>query len=70
VLDSPSQAALKTKLNTFEYAGANPPLGELLNHQMSGYRQGRPSWMDVDFYPLQDRLVAGAGISADDVLLA
>jgi hypothetical protein len=71
MLEGAFQLAHKTKLDYFSYAFANPPFGEQFNHHMSGYRLGRPSWMDPDFYPVQDSLVkaAPAPISADDVLL-
>ncbi len=32
--------------------------GQDFNYHMTGYRQGRPAWMT--FYPVQERLVAGA----------
>ena len=32
---------------------------------MGGYSQGRPSWMDADFFPVRERLVKGAK-SEDD----
>lgn len=39
------------------------------NRHMGSYRQGRPSWMDVDFYPVQERLIAGLETTVDAVLL-
>lgn len=36
---------------------------------MSAYHQGRPSWMDIGFYPIQERLIDGAKTGADDVLI-
>lgn len=59
VSDGPYQAAFNTSLNFFEWLQAHPPYGMQFNHHMGGYRQGRPSWMDPDFYPVQERLVAG-----------
>jgi hypothetical protein len=58
--DGPYQSAYDTKLNFFQYLQANQPWGTQFNHHMGGYRQGRPSWMDEDFYPVRDRLIAGA----------
>lgn len=55
----PYQAAYNTPLNFFEWLQANQPYGTQFNHHMGGYRQGRPSWMDPDFYPVQERLVEG-----------
>jgi hypothetical protein len=69
VVDGPFQLAHDTKLEYFAYAAANPPFGQQFNNHMTGYRLGRPSWMDPGFYPVQDRLINGAGISQDDVLL-
>lgn len=36
---------------------------------MGGYRQGRPSWMDPDFYPVRERLLEGLDGAEDAVLL-
>lgn len=38
------------------------------NNHMSAYHQGRPSWMDVGFYPVPT-LIEGADHGEDDVLL-
>ncbi|KAF9696734.1 hypothetical protein EKO04_005172 [Ascochyta lentis] len=65
----PYQYAFDTKLNMFEYMHAHPPLGEQFNYHMSGYRQGRPSWMDHNFYPVEQRLINGIDTSSDAVLL-
>ena len=32
---------------------------------MGGYSQGRPSWMNADFFPVQERLVKGAKSEVD-----
>lgn len=63
--DGPFQSAYHTKLNFFQYLQANPPWGTQFNHHMGGYRQGRPAWMDANFYPVQERLIQGADTSAD-----
>jgi hypothetical protein len=65
----PFQSAFRTQLNMFEYLTANPPLGQQFNHHMGGYRQGRPSWMDNGFYPVEERLVQGMEDSPDAVVL-
>ncbi|EUC34431.1 hypothetical protein COCCADRAFT_35891 [Bipolaris zeicola 26-R-13] len=65
----PYQFAFNTKMSMFEYMIAHPPLGQQFNHHMSGYRQGRPSWMDRDFYPVKERLVKGMDASKDAVML-
>ncbi|KAK8087567.1 catechol O-methyltransferase [Apiospora hydei] len=40
-------------------------LGAHLNNHMAGYHQGRPSWMDANVYPVEERLVKGADTSDD-----
>jgi len=69
ISDGPLQYAYSTELNMFEHLHANPPYGFQFNHHMGGYRQGRPSWMDAGFYPVQERLVDGANTGPEDVLL-
>lgn len=65
----PYQYAFDTPLNFFAYLQANNPLGTQFNNHMGGYRQGRPSWMDTDFFPVRERLVKGARNDPDAVLL-
>ena len=36
---------------------------------MAGYRTGRRSWMDPDFYPVEHNLVKDANIQDDAVFL-
>ncbi|AEO63824.1 uncharacterized protein THITE_2039657, partial [Thermothielavioides terrestris NRRL 8126] len=48
---------------------AHPPYGMQFNHHMGGYRQGRPSWMDPGFYPVEERLIQGAKTDADAAFL-
>ncbi|KAM5382706.1 hypothetical protein ACJZ2D_002289 [Fusarium nematophilum] len=36
---------------------------------MGGYRQGRPSWMDVGFFPVQEKLIDGFEQTDNAVLL-
>ncbi|KAB5581298.1 S-adenosyl-L-methionine-dependent methyltransferase [Coniochaeta sp. 2T2.1] len=63
--DGPYQSAYNTNMNFFEYLQANPPWGAQFNNHMGGYRQGRPSWMDQDFYPVEDQLINGADTSSE-----
>ncbi|KAB5522978.1 O-methyltransferase [Coniochaeta sp. 2T2.1] len=63
--DGPYQSAYNTKMNFFEYLQANPPWGAQFNNHMGGYRQGRPSWMDQDFYPVKEQLLNGADTSSE-----
>jgi hypothetical protein len=53
----------------FEHLMAHPPYGMQFNHHMGGYRQGRPSWMDPGFYPVEERLIQGAKTDADAAFL-
>ncbi|KAH6640167.1 S-adenosyl-L-methionine-dependent methyltransferase [Chaetomium tenue] len=69
VSHGPYQAAYNTPLNFFEWLQANQPYGTQFNHHMGGYRQGRPSWMDPDFYPVQERLVQGLDTTTADAAL-
>lgn len=59
LFDGPYQHAFNTELNFFQYLQANPPYGEQFNFHMGGYHQGRPSWMDPGFYPVQKNLIDG-----------
>ncbi|KAJ4308931.1 hypothetical protein N0V94_009154 [Neodidymelliopsis sp. IMI 364377] len=53
----PYQYAFDTNMNMFEYLHEHPPLGKQFDHHMGGYRQGRPSWMDPHFYPVEKELI-------------
>ncbi|KAJ4378633.1 hypothetical protein N0V86_005503 [Didymella sp. IMI 355093] len=66
---NPYQFAFRTEMNMFEYMHAHPPLGMQFDNHMSGYRQGRPSWMDRDFYPVEERLFKDIDTSPETVLL-
>ncbi|KAK4449810.1 S-adenosyl-L-methionine-dependent methyltransferase [Podospora aff. communis PSN243] len=59
IADGPLQYAHETKLNMFEWLHANPPAGEQFNHHMGGYANGRPSWYEEGFYPVEERLLGG-----------
>ncbi|KAL2255433.1 hypothetical protein VTK26DRAFT_3394 [Humicola hyalothermophila] len=67
--DGPLQYAYKTQLNLFEHLIAHPPYGAQFNNHMGGYRQGRPSWMDPGFYPVEERLIQGADTGPDATFL-
>ncbi|KAJ2902791.1 hypothetical protein MKZ38_000072 [Zalerion maritima] len=68
--DGPLQYAYHTKLNLFEHLHATG-YGKDFGLHMGGYRQGRPSWMDPGFFPVQERLVEGfdSSSSSDPVML-
>ncbi|KMU85982.1 sterigmatocystin 8-O-methyltransferase [Coccidioides immitis H538.4] len=67
--DSPFQMGFNTDLNFFEYLGANPKVGSEFNNHMSAYHQGRSSWMDPGFFPVEGRLFDGAKAEADAPLI-
>lgn len=63
------QKTHNTTLNAFEYMYSQPRIGEAFSHHMSGYSQGRASWMDRDFYPVRERLVLGMDANPDAAFL-
>ena len=63
------QMALSTDKNFFEFAKEDSVAVKQFANHMSVYRQGRPSWMDEDFYPVKANLVDGTDIKERDVLL-
>lgn len=63
-VDGPFQYGHKSPLHFFEWLKANPNVLDTFNNHMMGYRQGRPSWMDPDFYPVEERL--GKGFSKEE----
>lgn len=69
----PFTLGFQTNHHFFEWLnGKNPQypdLGAQFNNLMSTYHQGRPSWMDPGFYPVQDKLIEGAKTGKDDVLI-
>ena len=68
-LDGPFQSGHKTQERGFAWMAARPNIARTFANHMAGYRQGRPSWMDPDFYPVAERLVKGFKGGKDDVLL-
>ncbi|MCJ1390189.1 hypothetical protein MMC18_003047 [Xylographa bjoerkii] len=68
-IDGPFQYANNTKLHCFPWISAHPEYLTQFGNFMTGYRQGRPSWMDPDFYPVNDRLVKGVNADTDAVFL-
>lgn len=69
MLSGPFQYAYDTDKNLFEHLQANPPYGDLFNLHMAAYRQGRASWMDPQFFPVQEKLVDGADPRKEAVFL-
>lgn len=68
----PFSLGFKTDLHFFEFLNANPEYpapATQFNNLMSAYHQGRPSWMDVGFYLVHDKLIQGARSGDDEVFL-
>ena len=53
----------------FKWVSERPEVSTHFNNHMAGYRTGRPSWMDPDFYPVQQNLIGGARTGPGDVFL-
>ncbi|MCJ1434794.1 hypothetical protein MMC27_004164 [Xylographa pallens] len=71
--DNPADGAFQLGWDTsdhfFGWVSQRPDrLTQFQNH-MAGYRTGRPSWMDPDFYPVEKNLVEGATTGDDAVFL-
>ncbi|KAF5007641.1 hypothetical protein FDECE_6027 [Fusarium decemcellulare] len=69
IANSPLQLGYNTQKTFFEHLHTNPPYGQMFHLHMGGYRQGRPSWMDADFFPVQENLFSGFEQSDDAALL-
>lgn len=67
--DTAFQLGHNTEDHFFDYLNKNPErLAQMANH-MAGYRTGRPSWMDPNFYPVEENLVKHARTEPDAVFL-
>ncbi|GLB03880.1 hypothetical protein AtubIFM57258_009127 [Aspergillus tubingensis] len=66
---SPYQLGQRVDEHFFELVQKNPTLAKQFGNHMSAYHQGRPSWMDKGFYPVQERLIEGTELSEKDVFL-
>ena len=53
----------------FAWLYENPELALCFNNYMTGYRAGKPAWVDPGFYPMEERLGKGMKQCADEVLL-
>ena len=54
--NGPFQYAHNTKLSFWAWMNEHPDMAQRFNNYMSGYRQGKASWMDPDFYPVVEKL--------------
>ncbi|ODM14728.1 hypothetical protein SI65_09917 [Aspergillus cristatus] len=53
-IDCPFQLGFRTDSHFFEFLRDHPEHASQFNNHMSAYHQGRPSWMDVGFYPVPE----------------
>ncbi|CAI7584217.1 unnamed protein product [Penicillium manginii] len=71
--DCPFTLGNKTEYPFFEYLNGKstdyPKLGSQFNNLMSAYHQGRPSWMDEGFYPVEEKLISGAKTGPEEVFI-
>ncbi|RAL03000.1 S-adenosyl-L-methionine-dependent methyltransferase [Aspergillus ibericus CBS 121593] len=67
-LASPFQQGFHTKDSFFEFLARDPILSAQFNNLMSVYHQGRASWMDPGFYPV-DRLLTPTPTDTDPNIL-
>ena len=68
-MDGPFQYGHSSPLQFFDWLKANPDVFDTFNNHMMGYHQGRPSWMDADFYPVEERLGKDFSKEKDAVML-
>lgn len=61
------QYAIGTDKPTWEYFASQPGVMETFNTFMSGVRGARISW--VDWFPIEERLLNGANMEQDSVLM-
>ena len=68
-VDGPFQYGHGNKDHFFEHIKRVPERLTQFNNHMAGYHHGRPSWMDKDFYPVEENLVKGARTDKDATFL-
>ena len=66
--NGPFQFGHDTTLRSFMWRKERPRIQTAFNNHMAGYHQGRPSWMDRGFYPIEERILPG--IKADPSAVA
>ena len=69
ITNSPFQYGHDTKSSFFQWMAEHPEHSEHFDNYMSGYRQGKRSWMEKDFYPVEARLGEDVKDASDDVFL-
>ncbi len=69
VSKGPFQYAFNIKLPFWVWMKDHPKVTQRFHNYMSGYRQGKASWMDPGFYPVKERLSRDLVDEKDAVLL-
>ncbi|KAG8530641.1 uncharacterized protein KY384_004679 [Bacidia gigantensis] len=64
IADGPFQLGHNTQKPLFGWLKENPERARQFNNYMNGYRQGKKSWCDADFYPVETRLNAESNPSS------
>ncbi|RYP71278.1 hypothetical protein DL769_004728 [Monosporascus sp. CRB-8-3] len=67
--NSPYQYAHNTEDNMLEHLARDPVNFERFHNHMSVYRQGRDNWMDIGFFPVEERLISGTNGKEDSAFL-
>lgn len=67
--DTALQLGFNTDLHFFEIAERDTLTAKQFSNHMSVYSLGRPSWMDIGFFPVHEQLIDGTDITQDDTLL-
>ena len=60
ITDGPFQYAHNTQGSYYEWLAERPEYSQAFNSYMMGRRQGKRSWMDPGFYPVNERLQNGS----------
>ncbi|MGI4814608.1 MAG: methyltransferase, partial [Janthinobacterium lividum] len=58
IANGPFQYAHNIKAPFFAFLAQNAEYGAVFNNYMSGYRAGKPSWVDAGFYPFTERVLS------------
>ena len=69
IANGPFQFGHDTKAPFWMYLGEHPELLQCFNNYMTGYRQGKQSWVEPNFYPVDLQLGSNVNLDQDAVLL-
>jgi len=65
----PFQYGHDTALRSPVWRKERPHIQKAFNNHMTGYHQGRPSWMDPGFFPVKERVEQGMTRNGNDVAI-